>query len=246
MKQEILHFKVHPSILNLPRQMFWYEDKQAKAIDIMDVLTSGEITIRQVRNLLNGDAYFITEDDGETLTLVEKEDKEWKKELKEHIEFLERRKIELEKEKKEQRKILEKDQFFFGEDKEAFEITHNNTMEELTKNANLNLAKGLFMQKWTSKDKAEKEACDELIKDLKNKVFDFIFKGHEYKFKHSARNQSECPHCEHKASDGFMWDETRDKKAFIGKKKLGDDMYAYCFECPKCFNKFFYHNKLRK
>ena len=246
--KRILHFKVHPNIIDLPRSMFWYEDKQAKALDMVDAISSGALTINQTRNLLNGDAYFITEDNGKTLTLVEEEDKRWKKELTEHIEFLEKRKIQLEKDKKEQEKILEKDNFvpeWINDQKKDFIAGYDNTMEELTKQANLDLAKQLFINKFTSKDPLEIKSNNEMIKNLTTKIYDFTFKGHDYKFKHSARNQSSCPHCDAKASD-FCWSSTKDKEAYIGKKQLTDEMYALCFECPKCFNKFYYHKYARE
>ena len=73
------------------------------------------------------------------------------------------------------------------------------------------------------------------------KSYHFIFKGHEYTVVDSARHQGRCPHCDNKAKDGFMYDAYEDKEAFIGYYKVDEDNYILCFECPKCFEKFYYH-----
>jgi hypothetical protein len=73
-----------------------------------------------------------------------------------------------------------------------------------------------------------------------DKIFNFIFEGHEYVLSDSARNQGECPHCGEQAPDGKFW-QTKDK-GYIGYKKLADEQFAYCFECPSCHEKFFYHH----
>jgi len=78
-----------------------------------------------------------------------------------------------------------------------------------------------------------------LAKKLEEKVFNFIYEKHEYVINDSARNQGECPHCGEKAPTDHFWRPT--DKAFIGEKQLGKKQYAYCFECPQCFNNFFYH-----
>lgn len=87
-----LHFRVHPNIIEIPRHLFWYENKQRVALDFMDDLSSGKLTIKQTKKLLDGDAYFITKDDGKTLTLVNEVDKEWKKELQSYLAFKKREK----------------------------------------------------------------------------------------------------------------------------------------------------------
>lgn len=79
-----------------------------------------------------------------------------------------------------------------------------------------------------------------LAREIERKVYNFLYKGHEYVLGDSARNQGECPHCGEQAPTDHFW--RPQDKAFIGDKKLGDKQYAYCFECPKCFKKFFYHN----
>ena len=258
MTTKTLHFTVDPSILNLPRQMFWYEDKQEKALNIMDSLVNGQATPEQIRMLLDGDAYFITEDAGKTLTMITEIDKEWKKEVEERKEYLKKRKekASLEESDRErytkevQRKILKETDELDDEDEETEALEReqrildhqDNVLERMTKNANEEIAKRAFIMGFTSKDKGEKEACETLVKEFTSKQFDFVFKGHEYTYKHSARNQSRCPHCDQQSGDGFIWDPKRDKDAYIGTYKQNDIINAICFECPKCFKKFFYHN----
>ena len=74
-----------------------------------------------------------------------------------------------------------------------------------------------------------------LIKQIGNKSFNFIFKGHEYTYRDSARDQSRCPHCGNQTADGRCWKEK--SAEYIGTTT---DIFV-CFECPKCFEKFFYH-----
>lgn len=68
--------------------------------------------------------------------------------------------------------------------------------------------------------------------------FNFLFKGKEYTHQDVAQNQGLCPHCGKNSIDYFWrpWDD-----AFIGVYKLSKHESIYCFECPKCFEKFFYH-----
>ena len=76
--------------------------------------------------------------------------------------------------------------------------------------------------------------------DAIRKKFEFVFNGHHYKASDSARNQSRCPHCDKRAEGqvGSLW--SKKSKAYIGcyNKEI------YCFECPSCFKKFYYHNGL--
>ena len=70
--------------------------------------------------------------------------------------------------------------------------------------------------------------------------YDFIFKGHHYTYKDSARNQLFCPHCGEAAPDGFFW--SIGDKGYIGTRMpRNGDMAITCFECPNCFEKFFIH-----
>ena len=80
------------------------------------------------------------------------------------------------------------------------------------------------------------------IEKLRSKPFGFIYKEHNYTVNDAARDQGECPHCGEKASDGFFWNKERDKNSYIGTYSFGGEYVAVCFECPGCFEKFFYHN----
>jgi hypothetical protein len=66
-----------------------------------------------------------------------------------------------------------------------------------------------------------------------------IFQGHEYTFNDRAQDQGRCPHCGELAPDGHFWKAHDD--AFIGYKQISRNFTIFCFECPKCFKKFFYH-----
>jgi len=80
-------------------------------------------------------------------------------------------------------------------------------------------------------------ALEELDRII-NKSFRFVFKGHEYTLRDSARVQSQCPHCGHNSAGGRCWSE--DDEGYIGTYKTGKEKML-CFECPECFEKFFYH-----
>lgn len=86
MTKQKLHFRVHPSILNLIRDAYWYEDRKEWAKDCLESLHP-EMTFNMARKMLNGDAILITRDGGETLIYIEKEDKEFKKKLKKHLDW---------------------------------------------------------------------------------------------------------------------------------------------------------------
>ena len=66
-----------------------------------------------------------------------------------------------------------------------------------------------------------------------------VFKGHEYTRADRAGHQGKCPHCGENAPDGSFWQAS--DKAFIGHKKVNNIRSIFCFECPRCFEKFFYH-----
>ena len=86
---------------------------------------------------------------------------------------------------------------------------------------------------------ADTDSMD-LINRRKDKVFNFIFKGHEYTASDSARNQSTCPHCEYHNLSGRMFDKDSEGVLFIGTKDFGNHT-AECFECGSCFKRFFFH-----
>ncbi len=77
------------------------------------------------------------------------------------------------------------------------------------------------------------------------KQFNFVFDGHEYTYKDSARDQTCCPHCDKRSTMGGMIDPITDVKAgaftFLGIKQLDEDQYVLCFDCLNCFGHLFYH-----
>lgn len=75
------------------------------------------------------------------------------------------------------------------------------------------------------------------------KVYNFVFKGHNYIPSDRADNQGMCPHCSCQAPDNFMFDAKRDKELFIGYYKVDEMNCIACFECPECFEKFYYHQE---
>jgi hypothetical protein len=248
---KILHFKVHPNIINLPRQMFWMEDKQIEAIEMLDAISSGALTINQCTSLLKGDAYFITEDEGKTLTLVEEPDIKWQEELAKHKDFLEQNKkgdlrlkefLDDEYHDNEERRfsINEIKTVISGAVASSIKTKDVSIEEQMALETNRNLAKEMFIKKWETKDPGEKEALDNLSKKFANTIYTFDFNGHHYTYNDSARNQSRCPHCD-AICKNTLWNKKDDKKAFIGTAHLNSDIYAHCFECPKCFEKFYYH-----
>jgi len=86
-----LHFKIGSGINQLIRDIYWFEDNKAKAMNILETFVG--ITLTQSMDLLNGNAQFEPNDDG-TVNLVYKEDKEFKKSLQDHQTFLENNKEE--------------------------------------------------------------------------------------------------------------------------------------------------------
>lgn len=73
------------------------------------------------------------------------------------------------------------------------------------------------------------------------KIYNFVFKGHNYTSQDRASNQGICPHCCCRAPDNFMFDAKRNKDLFIGYYKVDKINCIACFECPECFEKFYYH-----
>lgn len=80
------------------------------------------------------------------------------------------------------------------------------------------------------------------LRNLSSKTYEFEYKDHYYTERDRAGDQGECPHCSYRARNRErFFDPYKDKEMFIGCKKFGEQNYVYCFECPKCFNKFYYH-----
>ena len=75
------------------------------------------------------------------------------------------------------------------------------------------------------------------------KVYNFVFKGHNYIPSDRADNQGMCPHCSAQSSDKFMYDPKRDEELFLGYFKVDEMNYIACFECSNCFEKFYYHQE---
>lgn len=238
-----LHFRVDPSILGLPRQMWLYEDKEEQADRFLNTLSSDALNKEQKLALLEGNAGLITEDEGETLTYVDKVDQKWKDEVSQHRKYLLEKK---KREEEESRATLAERASVFKQGLQSLgeNANEDDLMESLTKQANQEISKKLFIQKWLENDPEKKKACDDLLKTFSNKQFNFVFKGHEYRFKDSARDQGRCPHCEQKAKES-MWNKDKDKDSFIGTYHFGEQFYAECFECPSCHEKFFYHKEAR-
>ena len=265
-----LSFRVDPNILSIPRQMYWYEDKEKEALHFLHVLCSGCLNTQQCYDLLNGDAYFITKDEGITLTLVQEIDSDWQEEVNQRKKYLEEKKKEEEYNKNhpfckygseskckycaEDNRCLysrfigykaghtymshEGGECYFNnhqEEEESSLLDSDNLLESLQRQANIRIGCALA----EGKDKVSKD----LAKKFLNKKYDFIFKGHQFTLKDSARDQTRCPHCNERSSDGNLWKIT--DKSFIGKHKLNDIEYALCFECPKCFEKFYYHQEIQ-
>ncbi|MCK4668297.1 hypothetical protein KAU33_16210 [Candidatus Dependentiae bacterium] len=80
----------------------------------------------------------------------------------------------------------------------------------------------------------------DLINRRKEKIFNFVFKGHNYTASDSARNQNTCPHCGYRNPSGLMFRRNDPGVVFIGTKDFGGHT-AECFECGNCFKKFYYH-----
>ena len=270
MKHETLHFTVDPSIINLPRSLYWYENKEKKAFDILNALSSGKLDLNQCKKLLDGDAYLITKDGGNSLIYVEKPDKEWKEELKVHKKFLKQKEKE-EKEEKEARikyqeefekeiqrnrmdieleleanlKNIEDEVSVVSISKKSYDDPLDAFLEgdeeEATRLSNIKIAKMAFIQKWSTNDPEEKKRLQDMETHFLTKQYNFVFKGHEYTYKDAARNQGYCPHCDAKAKD-FVWNKDKDKESYVGRHDFDKIEFAECFQCPRCNEFFFYHN----
>lgn len=229
-----LHFKIHPNILNIIRDAYWFEEgKDSWALKTLLSLDNSRkiMTLDYALKLLEGDAHFITKDGGKTLSIVFKDEKKFKKELAREL-----------KRKEEERKAL----LVINDEEENTEVEEfkSNTLEALIKRGNLQIAQSAMMQKLTAKTDEEREAAESILISHVNKQYSFVFEGHEYTFDDSARNQSQCPHCGKKSSDGFAWSNIDDKESYIGTKDFGNGNLALCFQCPDCHEKFYYHSTI--
>lgn len=223
-----LHFRVHPNIISVAREHYLYNNRIKDAYEFIETLSGGVLGISQATKLLEGDAYLTTEDDGETLNYIEKEDAEYKKEFLKHKEFLKTQK-EREERKKEESENYEDD---IEEEKPSIlSVSPDKMLEAMTRQSNIKI--GCLLAEKNDK------INNDMAKKFFNKQYEFDFNGHHYTYNDNARNQSECPHCGFQSTDN-MW-RMKDK-AFIGKIKLNDYEYALCFECPKCFEQFYFHN----
>jgi len=77
-----LHFTVGYGLDDLVRQAYWFEKRQAWALDTLGCLHG--ITEEQKMSVINGDAKLIPNEDGTLLQLVFEEDKEFKEKMREH------------------------------------------------------------------------------------------------------------------------------------------------------------------
>lgn len=244
-KTETLHFKVHPNILNIIRTAYWYENKERWAFNCLSCFKG--LDLDTANALLRGDAHFITKDDGNTLTAVFANEVKFKKEILEHKKHLKENEEEEKRERERQRIASEKEEFEVYKpkpkrNKVVSDIQNRydriTNEEARTKYSNNYLANEFFIKATMTKDKKERKLWMQTAQDYKNKVFEFVYKGHHYTFLDSARSQSHCPHCDNESKDTF-WSKT--DKAFIGEYNFSKTQSAYCFECPKCFKHFFYH-----
>lgn len=67
------------------------------------------------------------------------------------------------------------------------------------------------------------------VAEITEKVYNFVYRGHEYTHSDNSMDYKSCPHC-----------NSKDKEE-IGYYASGRGRIA-CFECNKCFEKFYYHN----
>lgn len=79
-------FKLGEGLDYLVRQAYWYENRQEWALSVLDCLVG--MTEQQKTDVLNGDVQLIPIDDGKKLTLLYEPNEQFKKELKEHKEWL--------------------------------------------------------------------------------------------------------------------------------------------------------------
>ena len=121
------------------------------------------------------------------------------------------------------------------------EKSFDESLEEQQKKFNLKIATKMFINNISEKDKEKKKINNDIINTFAIKIYSFVFKDHQYIFNDSARNQTECPHCGCNAPDGSFWRVI--DKGYIGYCDFGTKEVAVCFECPECFEKFYYHYK---
>jgi len=84
------------------------------------------------------------------------------------------------------------------------------------------------------------EYLSKLTKEITEKVFNFVFNGHEYTASDSSRAQNTCPHCNYKNPSGMMFKEHSPGVIFLGEKDFGNYV-VHCFECLQCGKYFYYH-----
>jgi hypothetical protein len=241
---EQLHFKIGDGLDILARNGYWFEDRKEWAIELIKNLCFG-ISDKQIHDVLNGDAKILGK--GDYTELVYEEDLEFKEKLKEHLEFLKQQKIKEEFAKKRAKFCQDtcgnSDCRYCSGHKCCFGMIsqwgcYANNESKIDKQIDFTV----FMRRGALASN-QSHAFD-LVNDMTiAKVFDFDFENHHYTINDSARNQSECPHCGER-SKGVMWNNKEDKESFLGTKELARKQFAWCFECPKCFKKFFYHNTM--
>lgn len=73
------------------------------------------------------------------------------------------------------------------------------------------------------------EPARENIAKITGKVYNFIYEGHEYTHQDNSLDFKSCPHCD------------SGNKTRIGYYSEGRNRIV-CFECQKCFEKFYYHD----
>jgi len=262
MVKKTLHFTIGEGLDDLARQGYWFENKKEWGINLIKHLCTG-ITEKQINDVLNGDAKVVPIKNGTMVNLVYEENIEFKNKLKQ---FLIMKKENAEYNIKAEKHLDKCGQAhssckYQTDGKCCFSRRKDwgcflDNPEKLNSQIDFNMLvrKQEFIYSFYGNNRPSKKTqemskikCKTLEKhsfnisnELDKKVYDFIFKEHHYTINDSARNQSECPHCGYK-SNGDMWDKIEDKKAFIGIKKISDKQFLYCFECPNCFEKLFYH-----
>ena len=260
---EALHFTIGEGLDDLARQGYWFEDRKEWGINLIKHLCMG-ITEKQINDVLNGDANVVPTKNGTMVNLVYEENVEFKKKL---TQYLITKKKNAEYRVKAEKHLDKCGQAYssckyqtggkccFSKRKEWGCFMDNPEKIDSQINFNMTVRKQEFIDSFCGNNRPskltqeisgikckplEKHSFD-LSNELDKKVYDFIFKEHHYTINDSARNQSKCPHCDYD-SRGSMWDRKEDKKDFIGINKISDNQFLYCFECPNCFGKFFYHS----
>jgi hypothetical protein len=242
--KQILHFRIHPNILNTIRQAYWFEeDKQDWAMRCLHSLDAdNKMTLDLAYKLLAGDAHFKTTDGGITLTPILKEDKKFKKDVKQYKEY---QKLKKQQEKEEALEQAEEEPSLNQRIADLYSLGGSIVLdpqiddEQHALQANMQLAKQMFVKKMMAKTDADRVAAETLMRKFRDTQYSFVFNGHQYTYSDSARNQSACPHCDTNSPDCRMWSDKN--PAFIGRHDFGTGIYANCFTCPKCHKNFYYH-----